>query len=221
MHTRGWGTKTGQKCPSPYVNAIRLHDAVLGEINRSANHPTHLVDLIREAVRLLLTTEGLTGEIKNAQRTVREIKGKIARLVSLLESGGAGSQALAKQLREREENLFSAQARLDDLCQLALLKKAERPDAVALSALWAQFGEVWLFLTEDERTELLRNIVQKVVMENKEKGTVFLYLMSPIDDGTNKRGSLQHLMQTTPREVGVLNSLGCGRPRQYHIQECH
>ena len=186
-------SKSDQPCPVRRVNAARLHDAVLGEIARVAEHPTRLALLLREAVKALPSPTGLKDELARDLRNRREADRKIARLVAaIVAGGGAGAASITAQIAAQEAVKAEVEKRIADIESRIAASTAQRPDEEALRALWGAFLANWEYLTEGERTELLPLLVERVTMEEKEKGTLHLYLQSP------------------PREGGNSLDLGCG-----------
>jgi hypothetical protein len=146
--------KNGSDCPVKRVNAATLHSAILGEIQRCAEHPSRLIRLYESVAKNLPSPSETREEIKQAKRNQRETDKKIARLVAAIRDGGS-SAALNKEVRqlealgaEQDTKIAEGQARLGSL-------SAPRPDSAALAALWGDFSCRWQQLSLEERTLLL------------------------------------------------------------------
>ncbi len=163
-------TRRLKPCSVKRVNADSLHQVVLEEIRRGADHPTRTAELIREAVKQVPTAEKSDDQLTAIARRLRDTDKRIKNLMSVMEAGGAGVRSLISRLQELEEDrarLLEEQRRLE-------AEKAEtrldRPDAGQVQALWGRFLQLWEKATDEERTKLMPLIVERVVMTEKERG---------------------------------------------------
>lgn len=195
------GSTRKKNCPVKRINAYSLHKAVLEHIERGANHPTRMAEIIREAVKSVPPPERSGDELAAIKRRLRECERKIKHCLNAVESGGAGVRPLVKRLEELEaERLHLEQARLTVEKQIAECKIA-RPEADYVRSLWSRFMVLWEEATEQERTELMPLLVERIEMKEKERGYCRLLFAA------------QHprlLNPSTPSNVEINYNLGAG-----------
>ncbi len=164
------GSTRKKACPVKRINAYSLHKAVLEHIERGATHPTRMAEIIREAVKAVPPPERSSSELEALKRRLRECERKIKHCLNAVETGGATVRPLIKRLEELEaERLHLEQAKLTVEKQIAESKIA-RPEAVYVQSLWSRFMELWEEATDAERAELLPLLVERVEMQEKERG---------------------------------------------------
>ena len=163
-------TRRIKPCPVKRVNADSLHQSVLEEIRRGAEHPTRLTELIREAVKELPEPQKMEAELGALAKRTREADKKIKNLMGVMEAGGGGVRSLITRLQELEEE----RAALSDERRRVEAKQAEtrlaRPNVAEVQALWGGFLRLWEKATEEERCQLLPLLVERVEMTEKERG---------------------------------------------------
>ena len=157
-------------CPAQRVNATALHNALLTEIARCAKHPTRIQGYINEAIKALPDTSEVRKELAVVEKRIRETEKKIGQITTAIEDGGA-MRALLERLQTLEAertSLTTERVRLE-------VKQAEngqrRPQAKEVAALWANFMELWEEMTEEERTQVMGLLVERVDIHTKEEGT--------------------------------------------------
>ncbi len=188
-----------EACPVKRVNADSLHQVVLEEIRRGADHPTRTAELIREAVKQVPTAEKSDDQLTAIARRLRDTDKKIKNLMSVMEAGGAGVRSLISRLQELEEErarLLEEQPRLE-------AEKAEtrldRPDAAQVQALWGRFLRLWEAATDEEKTKLMPLLVERVVMTEKERGICELLFSADTAPPWNASTSSNVLINSTNR----------------------
>lgn len=165
--------KREARCPVGRVNADALHYTVLSLIERAARHHTVMHRLIAE-----------TGGWQSAPDELTALRGQLAKKIQLLGvhknrlvdaladgRGAASIHARLDKLEQDEKALVEQLATVENGIQQATLK---RPTAEQVQAAWGSVLEVWPDLTEEEKAELLSELVQEVVIKSKDR--VFLRL---------------------------------------------
>ncbi len=170
-------TKLKKSCPVKRVNAQSLHNVVLEQVRRAAEHPTRMAEIIREAVKTVPVADSLTNELSAVNRRLKDVDKRTKGVLSAIEAGGAGLRVLLSRLEELQvqqgklqTEQFQIQARMEET-------KLARPNAGMVQATWARFLELWEAATEDERNKLLPMLIERVDMTEKERGTCRLVFM--------------------------------------------
>ncbi len=170
-------TKLKKSCPVKRVNAQSLHNVVLEQVRRAAEHPTRMAEIIREAVKTVPVADSLTNELSAVNRRLMDVDKRTKGVLSAIEAGGAGLRVLLSRLEELQvqqgklqTEQFQIQARMEET-------KLARPNAGMVQATWARFLELWEAATEDERNKLLPMLIERVDMTEKERGTCRLVFM--------------------------------------------
>jgi len=172
----GSGKFGAKDCPCPRVNARSLHEAVLHEISRVAQHPTRTAEIIREAVKALPTDARLQEQLTVLTRRLRETQKRLKNVTDSIETGGRAVVTLVRRLEELEAEQTALQQERTRLEQAFAVSKIQRPSADAVRAVYARFTQLWEAATEAERAELLPLLVEQVEMKDKERGIVRLVL---------------------------------------------
>jgi hypothetical protein len=133
-----------------------------------------------------------------ARRNYAIAERKIRRCVAAIEAGGgAGLGELTRRIKEIEADKDRLAGQIADLTARIAASTARRPDTEARLALWTDFGTLWEHLTDEERTEMMGLLVEKVEMETNERGVLHL-LLSVAE------------VRTPPRDCGLSPTLGSG-----------
>jgi site-specific DNA recombinase len=173
-------------CPARRVNAETLHEVVLAEFQRLVAHPTRLDTLIRDAARALPSPKALQDELKRLQHNRREADRKLKNNILAIEAGGNRDvmrTALAERIADLQAQKESILAQIDTLTTRLREINGRRPDAAGVLDLLSRFGELWEYADADIRSRILANVVKKVEMADKQKGTLHLFLQSPLQHG--------------------------------------
>jgi len=158
-------------CPVRRINAVTLHESILKEIARAAQHPTHMTELIREAVKQLPKQERLPIDIATASQHLKGVDKQLANLTEAVASGGGSLPSiLAKiaSLESRRMDLVLKQKELDVQIEASRLK---RPEVGEVCNRWSHFSKLWEEADEAEREELMQGMVRRVDVDQKEEGT--------------------------------------------------
>ncbi len=163
--------KGGAECPRPRLNADRLHRTVLDYFQHVSTH--------RTAMHKLIAQSGGWSSADEAQKALRGQLGKQKqavemRIANYVKAIGEGrdSVALMTALDKAEaerESVIEQMARIDLDIEAA---KIQRPTAADVSEGWSRAMEVWTKLDEEERTQLMGAMVQKVEYTDKESVTL-------------------------------------------------
>jgi site-specific DNA recombinase len=177
------GTQTGTDCPVKRVNAGMLHAAILGEVQRCAEHPSRLIRLYESVAKNLPSPKETRDDIKQARRNQRETEKKIERIIEAIKVVG-GSNALVLELRALEARRDEWIKRIKELEAAQVRRTLPRPDAATIAGLWSGFLERWAALSEEERVELLPLVVDRVDFSAKNEGAMRLFLNNVQDTET-------------------------------------
>jgi hypothetical protein len=119
-------------CPVVRVNAHALHEAVLGEIRRAAEHPTRTEEMIREAVKALPERDrDWETDLKAVARRLRDAERQVARLTDVIASSNSKTPMapLLRRLDELEGQRRDLEQEHERLTREAEAAKVRRPDA--------------------------------------------------------------------------------------------
>lgn len=195
-------------CPVRRVNAETLHASVYGEIERAAQHPTRMTELIREAVQQLPKPQDLTQRVANTSRQLREVEKRIGRLQEAIEQGTGGA---VRSLMERLDALEAERVRLagqqTQLDAEVEAHRVRRPNVAEACRLWGRFTELYAAATDEEREEIMQALVVRVEMTEKEEGTCEVSLLSQVPsrwiEPTSDMGAGLRVSPTNPRFYDV------------------
>lgn len=169
--------KRQRVCPVRRLNADSLHEAVLREIEHAATHPTVMHRIIKnsggwqDASKDLLSFRGQLGKKK---QLVEVHLGNINRAIA---EGGSHLRSLLSSLQKKEQELSDICQEIADVEKEIRLTTVRRPTAEQVQSTWSKVGELWVKMTEQERTEVMGGLVKSV--EAQEKDRVALEL-SPV-----------------------------------------
>ena len=161
----------------PSIRAERLEEPVWNEVKRVLQNP----GLIVAGIDSLDSQEsgGLEAEIAQAERDLRSIQMEEDRAIRLFVSGKITEAQLDHQRRFITERLESARAKLDDY-RARKAGGAEKRRLMEAVLAWArEVGKGLDELTDEQRKELLRMVVDQVVIDRD--NNVDITLAIPID----------------------------------------
>ncbi len=196
------GGKRAVACPVKRVNASSVHDAVLAEIRRAAEHPTRMNEIIREAVKLMPTADRSQDLLVSVARRLREAEKKIKNITSAIEAGGGAVRSLLTRLEELEEEHIKLAAEQGQLERKMTESRLQRPDTALVQAYWKEFLTIWEVASEAERGKLMPLIVERVELTEKERGFCRLVFQPEIPRSDNF---------FTSGNVVVSSPMGAGR----------
>ena len=158
-------------CPIKRMNSNALHDAVLGEIRRAADHHTVMHRIIAESGGWGKADESLRAERNDLSLKKQSLEMRIKNYVKRI-GEGKDSPAITAALDQCEAELGSVEqllAAADMTMDLATIK---RPTAAEIQAVWAEFLELWKEATEAERKTLMARFVRRVEVTGKNKASL-------------------------------------------------
>ena len=161
-----------------HIRAERLEEPIWREVKRVIQNP----DLIVAGIDAIDSQKsvGLEEEIAQAERDLRSIQMEEDRAIRLFVSGKITEAQLDLQRRFITERLESAKAKLDDY-RAQEASGAEKRRLMETILTWARnVGQGIDELTDEERKEILRMIVEEVVIDRD--NNVDITLAIPIDN---------------------------------------
>ena len=165
------------ECPVRRVNARTLHDSVLHEIERAANHPTRLRSLIAEAVKALPEMEDLSRVRTDTARRLRDVEKRLKSVQDIIEEGGPSAyRSFSERLESLEKERAGLAGNMQDIDNKQEARAARRPDAAEVSGHWQKMLELWKLASEEEREAFLQEVVVGIDMNEKTKGSCDLVL---------------------------------------------
>lgn len=176
-HCKKKNPKTNH-CPVVRINSNALHDAVLGEIKRAAEHRTVMHSLIAKS-----------GGWQNADESVKQLRGQLGRkkgqvdlqISNLLKylGDGRGYDTILDRLNTLEGERKQLLSEMGQLDTEILRSTVKRPTAEAIQEVWSEMVDLWDYVSEEEKTQLMSLIVRDVQVQ--QKNSVSLHL-NPIAD---------------------------------------
>ena len=161
-----------------YIRAERLEEPIWSEVKRVLQNP----DLIVAGIDTLDSQEGggLEEQIAQAERDLRSIQMEEDRAIRLFVSGKITEAQLDHQRKFITERLESARAKLDDY-RAREASGAEKRRLMETVLTWARnVGQGLDELTDAQRKEILRMVVEEVVIDRD--NNVDITLAIPIDN---------------------------------------
>ena len=155
-----------------YIRAERLEEPVWSEVKRVLQSP----DLIIAGIETLDAQEGVGFEekIAQAERDLRKIQMEEERAISLYVSGRVTEKQLDHQRRFITERLETVRAKLDDL-RAREASGAEKRVLMETVLAWAgEMGEGLDEVSPERRRELLRMVVDEVVIDRNDNVNITL-----------------------------------------------
>ena len=165
----------------PYIRAERLEEPIWREVKRVIQNP----DLIVAGIDTLDTrgSSSMEEEIAQAERDLRSIQMEEDRAVRLFVSGKITEAQLDVQRKFITERLESARAKLDDYRVREASGAEKRRLMETFLARARSVGQGIDELTDEQRKETLRMVVEQVVIDKH--NNVDITLAIPIDDDSS------------------------------------
>ena len=156
----------------PYIRADRLEELVWSEVKKVVQNP----DLIRESIESLDTQEdgGLAKRIAGAERDLGRVQKEEERAIGLRVSGKITEDQFDHQLKLIHERLEAARAKLDDYRAQESLTTKNRILMENIVDWTAKIGKGLDNLSSEERQEVLRLIVDQIVIDRDNRVTITL-----------------------------------------------
>ncbi len=182
------GKKKITSCPVGRVNSDALHQTIIAEIARHAEHQTVMHRAISES-HAWEEPEGDTIALRAAlaeQR--RKLSANKNNFLKAIEMGRAVESILVRleQIEHQEKDLNAQIAQVD---QVIAQTTAKRPTAAQVQAAWASAVQLWRQADDDQKQTILRGLVQRVEMRDKDRAVVSIapFLCSePLGFGTTE-----------------------------------
>ena len=169
----------------PYIRAERLEEPIWREVKRVIQNP----DLIVAGIDTLDTqgSSSMEEEIAQAERDLRSIQMEEDRAVRLFVSGKITEAQLDIQRKFITERLGGARAKLDDYRVREASGAEKRRLMETFLAQARSVGQGIDELTDEQRKETLRMVVEQVVIDRD--NNVDITLAIPIDDDSSEPDS--------------------------------
>jgi DNA repair exonuclease SbcCD ATPase subunit len=197
-------------CTVRRVNAAHLHNALVGEIARMAEHPWRIRTHIERAAERMTPTGQVEAELKAARKRLAECNKRVDKLAEAVAlSGAAVIKVLARKITDEEQQRAMLEEEVRRSEVEVAKAKAWRPDIHALQETLRLFGQVWEQRTDGERAQLLRLIVDRVEMKNRQEAQATIL------------PALSQLLRFTPRGVYSKCELRDLSRRKYHNPRFH
>jgi site-specific DNA recombinase len=155
------------ECPTIRVNADRLHYAVLGVIGRAAAHQTYMHKLIAESAAWSKPSEQqmtIKGQLAKQKQYLEMQIGNMTRAIA----AGRALDSLIAALEKLEAEKADIEAQLSAAVKSIDESTRKRPEAWQVQEYWKSITTLWEDLEDDERTQLLGCVVNKVEVKTKE-----------------------------------------------------
>ena len=156
----------------PYIRADRLEELVWSEVKKVIQNP----DLIREGIESLDTQEdgGLAKRSAGAERELRRVQKEEERAIGLRVSGKITEGQFDHQSKLVHERLEAARAKLDDYRAQESLTTKNRILMENIVEWTAKVGNGLDNLSSEERQEVLRLIVDQIVIDRDNRVSITL-----------------------------------------------
>jgi site-specific DNA recombinase len=151
-------------CPTKSVNAGRVEQFVVDQIQRIGADPQLQDETFRQAVaQVKAQRRGLKAEKRRIERDLVTVRADVQRLVETVSRvSGQAAEAVAAQLEAAQTRLATLENRQGEVeVELASLKTqvVERED---LTQALAEFTPIWDVLLTPERERVLNLLVEKI-----------------------------------------------------------
>ena len=156
----------------PYIRADRLEELVWSEVKKVVQNP----DLIRESIESLDTREdgGLAKRIAGAERDLGRVQKEEERAIGMRVSDKITEDQFDRQRKLIHERLEAARARLDDYRAQESLTTKNRILMENIVEWTAKVGNRLDNLSSEDRREVLRLIVDQIVIDRDNRVSITL-----------------------------------------------
>ena len=156
----------------PYIRADRLEELVWSEVKKVVQNP----DLIREGIESLDTREdgGLAKRIAGADRELRRVQMEEERAIGMRVSDKITEDQFDRQRKLIHERLEAARAKLDDYRAQESLTTKNRILMENIVEWTAKVGNGLDNLSSEDRREVLRLIVDQIVIDRDNRVSITL-----------------------------------------------
>ena len=183
------GKKKITACPVGRVNSDALHQTILAEIARHAEHQT----VMHRAISESHAWEEPEGDKIALRAALAEQRRKLGanknNYLKAIEMGRAVESILVRleQIERQEKDLNAQIAQVD---QVIAQTTAKRPTAAQVQAAWASAVQLWTQADDDQKQTILRGLVQRVEMREKYRAVVSIspfFCSEPQGFGTTEK----------------------------------
>lgn len=183
------GKKKLSSCPVGRVNSDALHRTILAEIARHAEHHT----VMHQAIAQSHAWEEPDGDKIALRAALADQRRKLlvnkSYLLKAIESGRGVDSILVRleQIEDQEKALNAQISRVDEVIAQTT---AKRPTAQQVQAVWASALNLWERADDDQKQTILRGLVQRVEMREKERAVVSIspfFCSEPQGFGTTEK----------------------------------
>jgi site-specific DNA recombinase len=166
-------SKNIQKCPVARINAKALHDSVLGEIARAAEHWTVMHKIIAQSGGWNGIDQAKETERGQLAKKKQFIDVRIGNVVNAIEKGRP-CESLVQRIEALENEGKEVIRRIQQLDEEIEMSVVKRPTAEMVQQVWSMIPNLWDEISESERTELIGSILKEVVVNQKDRVTLKL-----------------------------------------------
>ncbi len=164
-------------CPARRVNAVTIHSAIVKTIERFANHPTPLRTLMSEAAKAMPEPADSRRELAESRRRLMDVERRINRCQEAIEEGTGTVRSLVQRLEVLETERLPLEAACRELEGSAHSTIKRRADVEEVCSYWKRWIELWGEATDEEKTDLMGLLVDRVEMRDKERGACRISLI--------------------------------------------
>lgn len=165
------GKKKLSNCPVARVNCDALHRTILAELARHAEHQTVMHQAIAESHAWSEPEQEKIALRAALAEQRRQLSLKQSNVLKAIENGQV-IQSLLDRLKELEQEIKVLDAKLLEADELIARSTAKRPTAQQVQAVWASALNLWEQADDDQKQTILRGLVQRVEMREKERAVV-------------------------------------------------
>ena len=161
----------GLKCREhPYIRADRLEEVVVTEVKRMLQNPGLILAGLKSTDSE--DDDGLAKQLARAEQDLKKVQVEDSRAVSLYVSGKITERELDHQRRFINERMETAHAKVEDYRTQASMK-AEKKALAGNIVRWVEkIGEGIDNLPPDDFRELLRLVVDEIVIDRDNRVTI-------------------------------------------------
>lgn len=159
-------------CPVKRINADALHDTVIREIERAAGHETVMHALIASSAGWGKADADQYSDRAQLARKLQFIGARKANLLRAIEEKPLRTLMDALERLETEE--VETAAALELATTEIKSKHLRRPTAKEVQGYWSRLVELWPYVEEQEKPEVMQAFIDEIVVTEKCRINVFL-----------------------------------------------
>jgi site-specific DNA recombinase len=177
-------------CPVKRINADKLHASVLGFVRHASEHWTVMRKLISQSGGWATADESQVALRGQLGKQKQALEMRIANYVKVI-GEGRFSPAIVSALEKAEAERDTLIEKIEQAEREIGAATFKRPTTEQVQEAWQQICAVWDVLGEEERTDLMGSLVQRVEMTDKTNVTLELL---PIPTSHTERFELNSRM---------------------------